>query len=116
MAKPSLSVYTIHLPLSVLCTLFGLSAADFGKFQQIYCSVISVLMFVLSAVLILIKLCDMEMSFASVMFLIYGIAFTVTLVFYHIKFIAAGKILRHVLRSLDNVDNSLESIGFKINI
>lgn len=110
----SFNVYSLILPLSACCTVLGLSTADFGKLQHIYCITFAVSMFILRTVSIVIRLCTMEVTFVNVMLLITGILTTVTMVHYSIKFVFTGNVTRAIIIILDNVERSLESVGVKV--
>lgn len=90
-------MYSTVMPVSVLCAVFGFSTHDVGykyiHFQQIFCFIITVFMFILSTM----------------------IATSVTLTYYRLKFVLEENTTRGILSNLDFTDKCLKSIGVKVN-
>ena len=114
MTKVSLSVYSIILPLSVGCTILGLSTADFGKLQHVYCVIVAVLLFTFRTAFVFIKLYSVKLNFTNVILVLSEIGAILVLAYYRIKFILDGNNVQCILRTLHNVDRALESVGNKI--
>ena len=116
----TLSVYSIILPSSLYCYIFGLSTVDFshtaiGKLQNAYCLAVTLFQFLVCAVSLISRVCNIQVTYASVMYLLSDVATVGTLTYYRVKFIAAKSVITNRFREQDCVDKWLNSSGIKIH-
>ena len=113
-----LSVYNTELPVSILFTVFGFSTSKFGNkyinvLQYTYCIIITALMVILDVMAHIFKLCNIEATLVSVIYLVWGVASTTTLTYYRLKFLTDGNITTDIIKNLNYVDEHLYSVGAK---
>lgn len=100
------------------CPVFGFPKVDFSNqtfrtLQNIYCSVISVVMFAFCANKLVFELCNMEITYISVIFLVLNTSLSVTMVYYRVKFIKDGNVVTNIFKNPHRVDKCLTPMGIK---
>ena len=98
--------------------LLGYTTADFASklwlLVNLYCFLVTVILFIIWASSFAIKLYYEPLNYVSEMFLVTDIASGVTTTYYRFKYIVEGDAFKNVLCNLGDIDKRLKSVGVDV--
>lgn len=115
----TLTVFSLILPVSVCCEVLGFSTFRFEhktltQVKYTYCCVITALFLILCTPLIVMRFCNVQATYVSIILLLLDTVTTVIMTTYRVKFVKYENVGRNILDSLDCVDKRLAAIGITV--